>query len=762
MTESVASMNPVDGAGSPMTSPGAPLPAANTGLFQKLRETALQGCQALFHAAMESTDDVLFSFSEKSETTAERGQFMDAMRNLRVVRPAMEQTFREALADRFMAFQRNAARGSRPDTAGVTLDSDTLALVEEHALEEDLALDGMSAKAVVRHHGGLFALQQRLAVVMGVREVDPTALPFGPEAICEALRAVMRHVEADITVKLVIFKIFDRQLVVELDQVYDVTNRLLAEAGILPSIKYVRPPRASSESATPRVAEAAAEPVADGGTAGAPPEPTDPETAEMISALASLLALRRQSGGAPRPHVPGPRIDRNELIAALSQMQAQGLTAPDPALDALSPVERVERVKQDLIEQLRRSGIESAEHRVETSDEDAIDLVGMLFQFVVQDRNLPAEIQAVLSRLQIPYVRVAIKDRHLFAQRAHPARKLLDTLALSSVAWSREADRDGRYLKTLTQVVDRVIAEYADDFGLFETVDAEFQAFLEKQRRQSEVAEQRANDAALGREKLAQARRAASDVVNRRLERRELPPLAREVILNPWTNYLVLTHLRHGPESNEWKSAVSFVDAVIWASLPKTAEQDFARLATLLPQMQALLRHGLGMVGFGEQDMTRLSQGFGALFDSLHKREVGLDEAASIAAAERSLDHVPPAPGASEEEDEPLPLVPDDDEYVQKVRALKVGTWIEFSAVGADPERAKVSWISPLSARLLFVNRKGLKVAERSVFTLADELRNGSAQILEVAPIFERALNSIMSRLKYEHLLAGGGQSAPG
>jgi hypothetical protein len=35
------------------------------------------------------------------------------------------------------------------------------------------------------------------------------------------------------------------------------------------------------------------------------------------------------------------------------------------------------------------------------------------------------------------------------------------------------------------------------------------------------------------------------------------------------------------------------------------------------------------------------------------------------------------------------------------------------------------------------------------------------AQILEVAPIFERALNSIMSRLKYEHLLAGGASSSP-
>jgi hypothetical protein len=96
---------------------------------------------------------------------------------------------------------------------------------------------------------------------------------------------------------------------------------------------------------------------------------------------------------------------------------------------------------------------------------------------------------------------------------------------------------------------------------------------------------------------------------------------------------------------------------------------------------------------------------------------------------------------------------------VQRVRNLKVGTWVEFSTESGTPERAKVSWISPLSARLLFVNRKGLKVAEFSVFALAGELRAGTAQILEVAPIFERALSSIMNRLKYEHLLAGGGKS---
>jgi len=137
----------------------------------------------------------------------------------------------------------------------------------------------------------------------------------------------------------------------------------------------------------------------------------------------------------------------------------------------------------------------------------------------------------------------------------------------------------------------------------------------------------------------------------------------------------------------------------------------------------------------------------------------------TIAAAERSLGSPTrtPAIGATAdieiEAEHTDSNLDDDDEYLLRVRSLKIGTWIEFTDAAGHPERAKISWISALSARLLFVNRKGLKVAEMSVFALAKELRAGTAQVLEVAPIFERALTSIMNKLKYEHLLSTGGKA---
>lgn len=748
----------------PSSSPD-PRGSSSAALLQRVREVALRSSANLFKAALDAADDSLFKFSEKSETAAERGQFMDAMRNMRVKRPSLEQTFREQLINGFMDFTRRAGKGQiTTGAAAKSVDADSLSLVEDQELEEDLAITGMAFKANVRHNSALYALNQRLAAVTGAKEVDIDSNPIAPAAICQALRAVIGQLEADITVKLVILKLFDRHVVTDLDHVYDDTNKVLAEAGVLPHIKYVRPARPPGEAGSGKAGDEAGAQEGDGSNAGGGggAHGADPGTNEVIAAFASLLATRRQQMGGAIQRVEGPSLSNNELISALSRLQLQQPDIADAASDAMALVERVERVKQDLLAQLRDSGIDKADQRVSAVDEDAIDLVSMLFQFVVQDRNLPADIQAVLSRLQIPYVRVAIKDKRLFAQAEHPARRLLDALSTASVGWSKEGDRDGRFLGMLTKLAERIIKEYNDDFRLFDELLVEFEGFVEKQTRHSETAEQRAAEAARGREKLALARRTVTQLVETRIARRQLPPLAREVILHPWTNYLVLTHLRQGPDSNEWKSAVSFIDAVIWSSLPKSDETDLAKLNAMVPQMQNFLRRGLGVVGFGENEAERLVQGFGAVFTSMHQREVALDQAETIAAAEVSLGNAPPSPAAAADIEPEVAdnAMPDDDEFLVKVRGLKIGTWVEFTSdqQGA-PERAKISWISPLSARLLFVNRKGLKVAEFSVFALANELRAGTAQILEVAPIFERALSSIMNRLKYEHLLASGGKS---
>jgi hypothetical protein len=90
----------------------------------------------------------------------------------------------------------------------------------------------------------------------------------------------------------------------------------------------------------------------------------------------------------------------------------------------------------------------------------------------------------------------------------------------------------------------------------------------------------------------------------------------------------------------------------------------------------------------------------------------------------------------------------EDDEFLKAAREIKVGTWLEFADEQGNRERAKLSWISPISAKYLFVNRRGLKVCDKTVFALATEMRRGTTIVLEEVPLFDRALDAIVARLR--------------
>jgi hypothetical protein len=81
------------------------------------------------------------------------------------------------------------------------------------------------------------------------------------------------------------------------------------------------------------------------------------------------------------------------------------------------------------------------------------------------------------------------------------------------------------------------------------------------------------------------------------------------------------------------------------------------------------------------------------------------------------------------------------------VQALQPGTWLEFCLPDEAMTRAKLSWISPMSGRYLFVNRRGLKVADYPPQELAALLAGGQARVLAANALFDRAMNAIVGKL---------------
>lgn len=717
-------------------------------LLNTVRDIAGRRLQILINGMFEHVDDALFDLAEKAENNAAQMHYFDGMREVRKRRPMVERAFlthvSRELSD-FAANQRNVPSN------GIQLPVSTaeLSLVADNELEESLAITSMIGKNETRLTRELFSVNQRLSVIYGGLKIEDSSNPVGPAALSQAFRLAMRELSAEMRVKLIIYKLFDRYVLTSLDELYQEINAELIRAGVLPQLRQ----EVGRGGAAGRAQGAAAADI--GQEAIYQGEDDGSASSELLQTLHTLFSARR---GAPATamRIPAGAVQlpsANELIGALSVLQSQAAINQQLPLGTGSAMDlagEVQQLKDHLLAQIGSLRGEKPS-QVSTIDEDTIDLVGMLFEFILEDRNLPTEMQVLLARLQIPYLKAAILDRKLFAHRQHPARRLLDSLADASKGWSAESDRDHRLHDKIKSIVDRLLQDFDDDISIFERLCVELQEFQDISRRRAELAEQRVAESTRGREKLEQARRRAAREILSRIDGHTLPPLIHGVLSRAWANYLVLTILRQGEESTEFRDALRFANDFIDSTKPARTLDERRALRQMLPGIERALRRGLANVAFQESDIDRLL----AQLHTYYRHQLGeaVPEAEIQAVAEPSSLPIPESiqPIAESEAElarsEPAVEPPADTPEMQLVAELKPGIWLEFVTGPETVERAKLSWISPMSGRYLFVNRRGLKVADHAPHELAEALARGSARVLDSTALFDRALDAIVGRL---------------
>lgn len=726
----------------------------------------------------ERADDALFDYGEKADTNAQQMEYFDSMRELRRKRAVAEREFQQEMARGFSSFTTRQRKTASSDTSEEQ--EDELSLVGEEELEETLAITNMVSKAENRYAQDLNALNQRLAVLAGGSEVDNKSNPAGPGLICEAFRSAAGEFKLDTRARLILYKLFDRFVIEDLADFYSELNQLLIDAGVLPQIKTPVRRREESEKPTDRQQGDAGQQQPGsghqgGGTgqqqpasghhgAGATPEGRQGAEGdgEVVHTIRDLLASRHEGGQDPSGQyqynpfdeeaLMGQRPSTTAYYAHLDLINALAVLQGEIAQSARSiQPGAVGEIKDQLIGQVRKLTDSAKSQQMSSTDEDTIDLVGMLFEFILTDRNLPDTIQAVLSRLQIPYLKIALEDRDFFAQRTHPARRLLDDMAKAGIGWTPDNDKDNRLLDKIRETVDRILNEFDDDLDLFEDLAADFEEFMTKYRRVAEVAERRTTEATRGRERLHQARKKAGREILSRLESEKLPEVAQNLLARPWANVLVLTLLRHGEQSQEWNQALKVADDIIWALKPKPSEAERMELIEIVHPLCEAIREGLALVALHEDEVEQLLEDLTECFETVlnhdrlksSRKDTTAEEAAK--AGPDWMAEIEREEASSEEE----PLTASADEYVKAVKEIPLGTWIEFTGdEEEDTQRAKLSWISPISYRYLFVNQKGVKIADWTQEQLAIALRDGQAQVLDDVPLFDRALDSIAERLR--------------
>lgn len=722
------------------SAPLARLPVVLLQVRDKAAQQLKDGLQALF----DNADDTLFEMADKALNNVDQNTFFEAMRDLRLKRKNIERGFLEKFYEAFVRIGQYDL--GEPSASAVTYDK--LALVPHDELERTVALDAMVGKVMARDGLALGQLTTRLNTLVP-RKLTDDSNPLGPAMLCEYFLQAGRNLGVEIKVKLIILKLFDKYVLSDTDHLYADANQLLIATGILPELKAAPSRRAEDRpvNARKRVEATTEAPPARAQNAQAPLQaPLDESVREVFSALQELLHAVR---GSVAPKVEHPAeaqpISTNDLLRLLSHLQQYVPTNPSAHEDY--------DLRYQLEQLLTRVSVKSGKFRVVGGvDEDVINLVAMLFEFILGDRNLPDSLKALIGRLQIPMLKVAVLDKSFFSRGAHPARRLLNEIASAAMGWSSrdESQRDALHAR-IEQIVQRLLNDFVDDPALFSELLVDFLAFTGEERRRSELLEQRTRDAEEGRARAEMARAQVQAELNRRLMGRTLPQVVVRLLEEAWSKFLLLTWLKHGSDSQEWKAGLATMDQLIWSVVPHDDPHSRLRLLELVPGLLKSLREGLTSSAF---DPFATSQFFSQL-ESLHvqafQREAlgaNLPGPANDPSLIQVTDEIvlkgsePAAPV------EPAARLPENDPALRQVDNLRPGVWVELQEDEDTRLRCKLTAIIESTGKYVFVNRTGMKVLERTRMGLAEEFKRGTIQVLDDNLLFDRALDAVVGKLR--------------
>ena len=725
-----------------------------------MREHLQQTLPPLIHDLFDRLDDEFYELADKSANDLLQTRYFEAMRELRKLRHPIEQAFLEGRLSAFDRFWKEPApRPVRDQSEAVDLSEQEMSLVEEDDLEEGLAVSTLVSKAENRYHRTLFALNKRFAAIHGTESFDESANPVGPAALAHGFAEALRQWQSETEVRLIVYKLFDRHVMAYMGGLYDELNDILIANDILPRIarKVRRNPVA------PSVLRARGE----GGHPGAPGGEGLPFDPAMLDTLAQLVATRRSQD----PHLqaaawyaradaaPGlPQVDSDELLGALGEVQRYSMNAAPADLAGLRELQA--ELMLSLGRELEVGSPERPMKRLSDGDRSMLDVMELLFDFILGDENLPEPMKALLGRLQIPMLKVGLMDRRFFSDSSHPARRLLNNLARAALAWNDDGDRSATSpYGRIETAVTRVLSDFTDDIALFEEVNAEFEDWLQREQRNAQVAEKKLAQAREGQEHLHQARQRVDAEIASLLQGHPLPEPVVELLDKGWRDVLLLTLLRQGADSEAWSDALALARQLVWSVQPKREPADRQRLLKSIPKLLGELREGLDNISFDQHRATALFKELQvchiAALRGTWAQEVPLaePEPEPQAQAETASDAADALVSEIEEivlESDSRPVAAEADEHQAMAQSLEPGTWLEWQDAEGNELRGKLSWRSQLTGNCVFVDRRGMKVAEMTTPGLAALFRAGRARKLEDVdtPLMDRALNAMLDVLR--------------
>lgn len=582
-----------------------------------------------------------------------------------------------------------------PKPAADTLEGMSFSLIDLDEVHRILLLDRVAQRFNLHFEPLLTTLSTQLAALMGEESASLSQNPFRPLVLLKGFMLGWEKGELDPQVTEHLVDALEPAHFVDLGPLYTELIATLTQAGVhATTVHRIRKsPNGSSQFAPLSI-------------------PADPALLQYLSAM--------QAGTG--------RGSRYQFLESDDAMETAG--SPHNVL--------------------RRLGDQPAFQQAQDLDRGTVNALAEVFDYVFTDGAIPAELKVVIGRLQIPVLRAAMVDRDFFLSAEHPARKLVDTLASASVAWTPDKGEQDPLYQRIESTVQRVLHEFNDDLTLFAALLADFTEFLFESERQAdqhiEPFTSREND----EEQLAAALAQADEAVHARVsalpQHLPLAPFLKPFLTTQWRQVIAVAWMTEDTHAGHWNRTLATMDQLIWSTQPKTKPEERQELVGVLPELVRTLNSELDSIGWDGEDRANFTRRLIAthMLAIRMKAAPPLDtqgaalEAHAADEAMQALDERR-AGKLAEQDAEQM------DDFDASAQLLTRGVWFEKVPPETPPFRCRLSWVSPMRTRFLFTNREGFDAFVLSEREVAAMLRRHELQMLDQAPIVERALNRLMA-----------------
>lgn len=704
---------------------------------EEVKTSLIEGFRQLF----DSSSQVLLEFADAAENNRLQRLFFDAQREFYLKEETIVSDFERALMERLKTFSDQPQHNTQ-------LGADTLSLVEVDDYERSLALETIANRAADKQSDQLHALSQRLSALLGGRPIQQEQLPAHPLQIIRIFDPASRKLEVEKEVRLVFYTLFDRYVVSRLGELYASLNQRLVDKGILPNIKFEYQrfgPSQTAAQGTDAATADADQPTGGGqegqlqapvssGTGQQRLRPAAPTSAETLKAISSLLMAKRQAEQDAAPLQTSTPIlatagSVSEAIAddLVMREAPHPLPIPEGASPSKVAVDAELLVKVKAALQKQRQIIKNlvGKDKLDTREEDVIDIVGMLFEAMLNEKLLPNSVKTLLSHLHTRYLKIAVQSPDFLENNNHPARRLFERMLDAGIRWVREDNLRAGIYPLLQDIVKTMLKDEPFGDGFYDEQIRRLDEQEKKLERQTSAAEERTLETERGRARLDQAKGIVRDTIEAISGSVEVAPAVATFLTTTYSDYLTLLLLRNqlDTDSESWRDAYAVGEALVAAAVYSAQGKSFDE--KMLSEMKQRLEHSVGsLIPHHEQNIRRVMSALASPPEKLVTADTGPEAptAAETPAAAPQTGAIGESATARAET-----FTVEDAKMADKLMR-EAGNWfvMKLQGQGEEQEQAvKLLWVNPHTRNMLFVDQHGAKVALMPAGNVAKLIREG-------------------------------------